>query len=140
MLIVLSEKDLLLVTQNETAIFEHPWSEKQISDHFTSGNPIWGFYDSKGEMRGYLIASEVFGEWEIFRVAVLPEFRRTGIASEILMEFEKICAGGDSIFLEVNATNAPAVGLYSKMGFETVGRRKGYYSDGNDAILMMKKL
>ena len=43
-------------------------------------------------------------------------------------------------FLEVRASNAAACRLYSKMGFEEVGIRKGYYSDGEDALLMEKRL
>ena len=38
--------------------------------------------------------------------------------------------------LEVKATNARAIALYSKLGFKQVGLRKGYYDDGTDAILM----
>ena len=47
-------------------------------------------------------------------------------------------AGKDSISLEVNEVNKPAINLYDKYGFEIVGRRKKYYDGKYDAIIMTK--
>jgi len=48
-------------------------------------------------------------------------------------------AGGRQMFLEVRPSNAPALALYEKAGFATIGRRKGYYPAANgreDALVM----
>jgi ribosomal-protein-alanine N-acetyltransferase len=49
-------------------------------------------------------------------------------------------AGAESAVLEVRAGNKAAISLYHKLGFAEVGKRKAYYSDGEDALLMQKDL
>ena len=44
------------------------------------------------------------------------------------------------MFLEVSTRNPAARGLYQQLGFQQVGRRKGYYADGSDALVMSKSL
>ena len=48
--------------------------------------------------------------------------------------------GAEQAFLEVRESNSSAKGLYVAFGFEQMGLRKGYYPDGEDAIVMTKKL
>ena len=135
----LSIEELDYVTHLESMLFDKPWSSSQLISHLNSNNLIWGAWE-KGELQGYLIVSEVAHEWEIYRIAVANEFRRMGIAHSLLFHFEKQCQSDDLIFLEVNETNSSAQKLYEKEGFSITGRRKAYYSDGKDAILMMKNV
>ena len=78
----------------------------------------------------------------IVSVAVLPEYRREGIASGMLskvipaMEEEN----ASESFLEVRKSNDAAVLLYQKYGFEISKELKGYYRDGESAYLMAKRL
>jgi ribosomal-protein-alanine N-acetyltransferase len=60
---------------------------------------------------------------------VTPAARRRGIASALVLEAAKHAAelGAERVFLEVNATNLPAIALYKRLGFAEVGRRKAYY-------------
>ena len=46
----------------------------------------------------------------------------------------------NSITLEVNSINIPAIKLYEKFGFKNVGLRKKYYGQNQDAIIMTKEL
>jgi ribosomal-protein-alanine N-acetyltransferase len=51
-----------------------------------------------------------------------------------------VCSCWDNeAFLEVKASNKGAQRLYAKLGFEEVGRRRRYYSDGSDAVLMRRQ-
>jgi ribosomal-protein-alanine N-acetyltransferase len=43
-------------------------------------------------------------------------------------------------YLEVREHNQPAISLYQKFGFETMYVRKGYYPDGENALVMVKKI
>ncbi|HWE49210.1 MAG TPA: GNAT family N-acetyltransferase, partial [Bryobacteraceae bacterium] len=64
-------------------------------------------------------------EAELLNLAVSPDFRRQGVASKLLAALARAAKG--SIFLEVAETNAAALELYRKSGWEPCGIRKGYY-------------
>lgn len=78
----------------------------------------------------------------VVSIAVLPQGRRKGVAQALMIEAmkgmlhykAKIC------YLEVRVTNDPGVTLYKKLGFEVSRTLKSYYSDGEDAYVMTKKL
>ncbi len=77
------------------------------------------------------------GEGYVTNVAVLPEYRRRGIAQRLIFaEFENEM---DFITLEVRKSNTPAIRLYEKAGFENVGIRPHFYtSPDEDAVIMTK--
>jgi len=124
----------------EQALFDHPWNEDQIREHLRCGNNIWVENDGAGAIRGYLIASSVAGEWEIYRIAVELASRRMGIARNLLDMLFTTAAPGETIFLEVRLDNLAAQHFYLSNGFLECGRRAKYYHDGEDAVIMMKSL
>ncbi len=75
-------------------------------------------------------------------IAVMPQSRRKGIASALIkkslegIEYYK----GKQCFLEVRVTNEAGISLYKKLGFEITRTVNGYYSDGEDAYVMTKRL
>ena len=88
---------------------------------------------------GFIISRLVAGELHINNVAVRPEFRRRGIAAQLMAAVLRLGRGhGIRIaFLEVRAGNAAAQGLYRRCGFQVTGRRKRYYNQPvEDALLM----
>lgn len=78
----------------------------------------------------------------VVSIAVMPEHRRKGVAKALItkalegMEYYK----AKQCFLEVRVTNDTAISLYKKLGFEITRTISGYYSDGEDAYVMTKKL
>lgn len=82
-----------------------------------------------------------FDETELINLAVLSAHRGQGIAQLLLDKLFCIARekGAVSMFLEVAASNLAAQNLYRKNGFETVGRRVGFYG-GEDALLLRKEL
>jgi ribosomal protein S18 acetylase RimI-like enzyme len=76
-------------------------------------------------------------ELQVLRVAVAPAARRRGAATALLRSLAArgLPAGGAAT-LEVRAGNAGARMLYAALGYAPVGRRRGYYRDGEDAVLM----
>ena len=91
---------------------------------------------------GYVVASFVLDEVNIDNIAVLPEYRRAGIARALLNRVEEeIRSFANCIMLEVREGNESAIALYSSLGYERVGLRRNYYHNptGN-AILMTKYL
>jgi ribosomal protein S18 acetylase RimI-like enzyme len=77
------------------------------------------------------------GEAELLRIAVDPAHRGQGWGRVLLEACQRDLAeeGMASLFLEVRASNAPAIGLYRACGWARCGRRGSYYPDGEDALL-----
>ena len=78
----------------------------------------------------------------VVSIAVLPESRRKGVAQAVInralegMQYYK----AKQCFLEVRVTNEAGISLYKKLGFEITRTINGYYSDGEDAYVMTKRL
>ncbi|MCW4001050.1 MAG: GNAT family N-acetyltransferase [Candidatus Bathyarchaeota archaeon] len=78
----------------------------------------------------------------VVSIAVMPQARRKGVAKALInralqgMEYYKAKQG----FLEVRVTNDAAITLYKNLGFEITRTINGYYSDGEDAYVMTKRL
>jgi ribosomal-protein-alanine N-acetyltransferase len=78
----------------------------------------------------------------VVSIAVIPQNRRKGIAQALIrralegMGYYKAKQG----FLEVRVTNESGITLYKKLGFEITRTINGYYSDGEDAYVMTKKI
>ena len=106
------------------------------------------------EMAHYFIAMDegerigYFGLWitdphaEILNLVVDGHHRKQGNGSALLKKALSTCVafGVDTLTLEVRPSNISALALYEKFGFEFAARRKQYYKDGEDALLMTKKI
>ncbi|MCP9826235.1 GNAT family N-acetyltransferase [Synechococcus sp. EJ6-Ellesmere] len=87
---------------------------------------------------GWLILDEL----QILLVLVHPAQRRIGLARMVLSELmrEGQERGASGATLEVAASNTAALGLYGSLGFRSTGRRRGYYRDGQDALIQWCQL
>jgi ribosomal-protein-alanine N-acetyltransferase len=76
-------------------------------------------------------------EVELLLLAVLPAWRRRGIARHLLFALlrEAAAAGATRALLEVAAANRAAIACYAAAGFTPCGRRRDYYAPGIDAVL-----
>lgn len=89
---------------------------------------------------GFVLARVAADEAEILTLAVAPDARRQGIGAALLAEAMAgaVVRGAGAMFLEVSDRNAAARALYAAAGFLSVGRRKRYYGDGADALVIRK--
>ncbi len=120
-----------------------PWTEKTISDELSAAGYLWWAAfsrDEAGEARlvayvGGLVAGDVL---EVLRVGTDPEWRRRGIARELIARLASDARdlGAQSCMLEVRADNKPAQALYESIGLEHVGVRTRYYDNAVDAVIM----
>lgn len=91
----------------------------------------------KIEVAGFIAWREVTtGEWELLNLAVLPAFRRRGVASVLLMKLLQLQAG--SAFLEVRESNQGARAFYALHGFHQVGLRRNYYSSPTENAIVLR--
>jgi ribosomal-protein-alanine N-acetyltransferase len=123
--------------------FDSPWSEGAFAEEFESPEAaVWVARDAGGEVRGYLVARRAPGEVHVLSLAVEPCARRLGAASALLaaaLDAER-ARGARIAHLEVRASNPEALAFYARSGFRSVGRRRRYYPDGDDALLLATAL
>lgn len=127
----------------EKICFSRPWSRKMLAEELE--NQCAAFLVAEDpESRtvlGYAGVLVMADEGYITNVAVFPEYRRQGIAAQIIKVFCDFAQGNHLAFLtlEVRPTNKAAIELYRSFGFEEVGRRKNYYDlPKEDALILTR--
>ena len=125
----------------ERECFSTPWSEAMLTEVLFDSQASFIVAESEdGGVLGYAGLQVVLDEGYIDNIAVEPNARRHGVADELLDVF---CRFGEAnlafLTLEVRSSNAPAIALYRKHGFEEAGRRKNYYTKPTeDAVIMTR--
>lgn len=129
----------------EKECFPQPWSEKDIKQALTQ--QVFQVLGIRNHDNNILVAYVAFyhlpDEMEITNIATKQECRRKGLADALLKAVidKGLSQGVTRILLEVRKSNEPAINLYKKFEFNSIGVRKGYYRDTNeDAILLELKL
>ena len=81
----------------------------------------------------------ILNESHITNMAVLPQYRKLGIGSMLILRMIKECqiAGSFGLTLEVRQSNIAAIKAYEKFGFVIEGIRKNYYQNNNEDALTM---
>ncbi len=146
--------DIEYVVVIEERSFNHPWSREQFQTELIRSNIsrcyVAEFVNDEDEridpdgqqIAGFVTAWLVADEIHIANVAVHPDMRGGGVA-RLLLEHaldEAHSQGARWCQLEVRVGNGAARALYGKLGFRKMGVRRGYYSDGEDAVVMGKEL
>ena len=138
----LQKEHLASVAEMERACFSQPWSEKALE--LLLGDDGVGFVClAEGAVTAY--GGMMLNPWEgqVTNIATHPSYRRQGygkaVTEALLKEAE--AKGAEQVSLEVRVSNAGAIALYEGLGFEAVGRRKGFYQNPReDALVMIKTL
>ncbi len=96
---------------------------------------VFGLMDERG---GFVLARVAADEAEILTLAVAPALQRQGLGRALMQAAMAAAAGrgAASVALEVAERNAAARALYAGLGFTGVGRRRGYYGAGGDALIL----
>jgi len=133
------EADLEQVLSIELRSFPHPWLRQHFVDELNSpyAFPLSAF-DHSGLLVGYICPMQLLDEGHILNVAVDPDLRGSGVGRMLVQKVLDDCrqAGASFVSLEVRESNLPAISLYRKMGFVEVGKRRRYYENGEDALMM----
>lgn len=127
----------------EQRSFTVPWTEAMLRIQLDRNSHIFLTAEAEGRIVGYVGLMYVLDEGYISNVAVDADWRRQGVADALIDELVRRSRALLLSFLtlEVRESNSPAIALYEKHGFRTVGRRKGYYEKPReDALLMTLRL
>lgn len=141
----MTELDLDWVVRHEAELHAFPWTRGNFADSLSAGYASW-IMRCSGEPVAYAVMLGVLDEAHLLNISVTRLAQRGGVASLLLRHlFDEARLGGASqFFLEVRPSNSPALALYRKHGFESVGRRKRYYpapgGEREDAIVMRREL
>jgi len=121
----------------------HHWSRSSFLSEITNELAFYyALYTSDNVLAGYAGCWHILEEAHITTIAVHPDYRKRKFAQILLSKVITDCYKDKIkyITLEVRESNTPAINLYSKYGFSSFGKRKGYYQDNNeDALIMWTK-
>jgi len=136
-------EDLDRIYSLEQLCNQNPWSRSGISVELTKTSSLFPVIEIPQKLiTGFACSALILNELHIFEVAVDPQYRNRGLGEALIKHLlhEAAAAGADTALLEVRVSNQSAIRVYEKCGFKRDGLRKGYYQDGEDALLMSKTL
>ena len=122
----------------EQKMFSNPWTNQQIKDDILStlDSENW-VYINNNRVIGYILGHVIVDEYHLNNIAVHPNFIRMKIGTKLILHviMQLKVKNIRTIYLEVSQKNIIAQRCYQSLGFTKVGLRKGYYLNGDDAIL-----
>jgi len=116
------------------------WSVESVEEELTGAGRLALVGCIDHEVVAYLVTMEAGDAVDLLRVGVDPAWRRCGVAG-VLLDLALEHARGaavppDAMLLEVSADNTGAQAFYADAGFTEISRRRGYYRDGTDAVVL----
>lgn len=136
-------EDVDQVSQLETKTFSMPWSRDAFAQMVDNPSALFLLAMDGDKLAGTCGIMTVVGEGDISNVAVDEQYRRQGIAYELVKNAMDIASREydvEAFTLEVRAGNTAAIGLYEKLGFVSEGIRPRFYEKPvEDAVIMWKR-
>ena len=137
----MTKDDVEAVVQIEAEAYgKHHWAKSSFYDEMS--NNLAKYYVAKtpdGNLVGYAGTWHIIDEGHITTIAVKKEYLRNHIGEYIIQKIISDCYKENIKYLtlEVRVSNDPAIKLYEKYGFRSLGTRKKYYQDNNEDALIM---
>ena len=126
----MTSADVPSVADIEHEAFTTPWKAETFEGLIDrDGMELLVMEGPDGSVVGYAVLWCILDQGELANIAVRPEDRGRGLGAQLLREVLSVCRerGVASLYLEVRASNEPAIKLYEQFGFQDVGRRRDYY-------------
>ena len=135
-----NQDDIERVSVLEQASFNDPYPSYFLSELARDNPETFLVLTLNNEIVGYGVVDHWEDHDHLISIAVRPDSRRKGLGEALLVELEKRLSKERPLRLEVRQSNFPAIQLYLKRGFTKTGLAEGYYGDGENAIIMEKRL
>ena len=137
----MNESHVPQIAELEKMCFHDPWSEASIASELNNRLSLWLVAVDNEKVIGYVGSQTVLGETDMMNIAVHPDHRGQGIATDLIVGLISALEqrGSHSLMLEVRVSNDPAISVYQKLGFDEVGRRKNYYRKPKEDALILRK-
>ena len=159
--VAMSPEALPLVAEVEKTAYSHPWTLRHFQDSLQAGYLMQMLVAQPSAVQagqlpwlgsptlpdgrhllGYVLAMQGVEEVHLLNITTTPAHQRRGWA-RLMMDALAHWARAQQaqwLWLEVRTSNHPARGLYTSLGYRSMGLRKGYYPNGNlpreDALVM----
>ena len=139
--ISMNERHVPQIAELEKLCFADPWSERSVASELENPYALWLVACKDDRVVGYVGSQSAIDEADMMNIAVHPDFRRLGIAEQLVVALCGRLSEKDihALMLEVRASNEPAKALYQKLGFTQVGRRPNYYRNPKEDALILRK-
>ena len=145
----MTKEDLPSVMEIEHLCFINPWNEEQfiyeIEENVYSNPWVVELSNTNSDnvaIVGFCVYWQTFDSANICQIAVHPEIQRRQLGSAMMDEIINDCYAKrvQTLTLEVRKSNTKAINFYLKHGFEQVTVKEKYYTDGEDAIYMTRRV
>ena len=124
----------------EQNVFKDYWSLKSIKSEFLkSRHSFISVLEIENNIVGYIFQRIIYNQSHIINLAIDIPFQHRGYGKFLLKNILEKNSQDTDVFLEVKEANLPAIKLYSDLGFEEIEKKDRYYSDGSNAVFMLKK-
>ena len=133
-------EDIEQVLNVEKQSFTLPWTREAFFNELNHNEyAVYLVIEDEGKIAGYCGAWIVIDESHITNIAILPEYRGQKLGEALLRKMIEISIsmGVVRMTLEVRVSNAVAISLYEKLGFQKGGIRKRYYTDNQEDAYVM---
>ena len=131
--------DLDAIERIELRAYPTPWSRSMFASELAKPTSIClGAFDGD-RLVGYMINARYVDAWHVMNVAIHPSHRRRGIATALIERLFELTRDDErrGYTLEVRVSNEGAIRLYTRLGFDARGVRRGYYTDNREDALIM---
>ena len=132
------DKDLLYLKENLITEFDNFWNYEILKQEFLNTNTTYIVAEQNETIVGFAGILTIVDEANIMNIVTKKDKRNLGIGTLLLQNLIQISKEQNlnSVTLEVNEHNIPAIKLYEKFNFTKVGLRKKYYNNTDSAIIM----
>jgi [ribosomal protein S18]-alanine N-acetyltransferase len=127
----MKDKDIPAVVAIEARSFKYPKPEAV----FREDEHKYLVARDEEKIVGYIGIEKILDEVHIINMAIDPDYRGKGIGKRLM---QHVLNDEEVFFLEVRVSNETAKSVYEKYGFKVINTRKGYYADGEDALVMRR--
>lgn len=137
----MAKEDIDGIIDIETKSYgEHHWSKDSFYAELSNNlAKYFCAFDENNNLLGYAGSWIILDEAHITNIAVAPEYRCKKVGESLLVSIFEACYKNmvKYLTLEVRISNIPAINLYEKYSFKSLGTRKGYYQNNNEDALIM---
>lgn len=143
-MVPMQSANLTAIESIERDCYEFPWTIGNFRDSIEAGYACWE-YRENAQLIGYAVMMMAVDEAHLLNLTIASAHQRRGHGSRLLEALFNSArrAGANAMLLEVRPSNAGALAMYAREGFERIGARRGYYPalrGREDALVLRRAL